>query len=130
MLCWCSLLHNSSFWWPLNYFRLINVFNILIIILKFSIKKTVFCELVWDCRYEQKYLILGYMEKEMIVSMCHGRGSGTADMNMKYLILGYMQKEMIVSMCHGRGTGTADMNMKYLIIGNMQKEMIVPMCYG
>ena len=38
-LCWCSLLHNSSFWWPLNYFQLINVFNILIIILKFSIKK-------------------------------------------------------------------------------------------
>ena len=57
----------------------------------------------------------------MIVPMCHGSGTGTADMNMKYLILGYMQKEMIVSMCHGRGTGTADMNMKYLILGYMQK---------
>ena len=47
--------------------------------------------------------------------MCHG--SRTADMNMKYLILGYMQKEMIVSMCHERRTGTADINRKYLIIG-------------
>ena len=28
---------------------------------------------------------------------------------MKYLIIGNIQKEMIVSMCHGRGTGTADM---------------------
>ena len=55
--------------------------------------------------------------------MCHG--SRTADMNMKYLIIGYIQKEMIVSMCHGRRTGTADINRKYLIIGSMQKEMIV-----
>ena len=38
-------------------------------------------------------------------------------MNMKYLILGNMQKEMIVSMCHGSGTVTADINIKYLIFG-------------
>ena len=38
------------------------------------------------------------------------RWYGTADMNMKYLILGYMQiAMMIISMRHGRGTGTADM---------------------
>ena len=37
--CWCSLLHTSSSWWPLNRFRLINLFNALILILKFSVKK-------------------------------------------------------------------------------------------
>ena len=57
--------------------------------------------------------------------MDDGCGTGTADMNMIYLILGYMQKKTIVSMCHGSGTGSADMNMKYFILGFMQKEMIV-----
>ena len=32
-------LYNSLFWWPFNYFSLINEFNVLIIILKFSIIK-------------------------------------------------------------------------------------------
>ena len=44
-----------------------------------------------------KYLILGYIQNEMIVSVRHV--SGTADMNMKLLIYGdiYIHLEMIVS---------------------------------
>ena len=33
------------------------------------------------------------MQKKMIVSMCHGSGTGSADMNIKYLIYGYIQTE-------------------------------------
>ena len=59
--------------------------------------------------------------------MDDGCGTGAPDMSMKYLILGYMQKKTIVSMCHECGTGTADMNMKFLIHGciYMHLEMIV-----
>ena len=48
--------------------------------------------------------------------MDDGCGTGTADMNMIYLILGYMQKKTIVSMCHGSGTGRRECRYEHEIL--------------